>query len=84
MLLAWRKRRRGTPCVYRTGPSQGTTDLNYDQHRAIRWKDEYTLWRREDLPFQVRFFTVHLRSADRNFMRWRTARLNGFDIHRTF
>jgi hypothetical protein len=31
-------------------------DLNYDQHRAIRWKDEYTLWRREDLPFQVRFF----------------------------
>jgi hypothetical protein len=30
-------------------------DLNYDQHRAIRLKDEYTLWRREDLPFQVRF-----------------------------
>ena len=29
-------------------------DLNYDQHRAIRWKDEYTLWRREGLPFQVR------------------------------
>ncbi|HEY5741314.1 MAG TPA: glucan biosynthesis protein G [Terrimicrobiaceae bacterium] len=31
-------------------------DLNYDQHRDIRWKDEYTLWRREGLPFQARFF----------------------------
>lgn len=31
-------------------------ELNYDQHRDIRWKDEYTLWRREGLPFQVRFF----------------------------
>jgi len=30
--------------------------LNYDQHRDIRWKDERTLWRKEGLPFQVRFF----------------------------
>jgi glucan biosynthesis protein len=30
-------------------------ELNYDQHRDIRWKDQYTLWRREGLPFQVRF-----------------------------
>ncbi|HEY5705076.1 MAG TPA: glucan biosynthesis protein G [Terrimicrobiaceae bacterium] len=30
--------------------------LTYDQHRDIRWKDEYTLWRRQGLPFQVRFF----------------------------
>ena len=30
--------------------------LDYDQHRDIRWKDELTLWRREGLPFQVRFF----------------------------
>jgi Periplasmic glucan biosynthesis protein, MdoG len=28
-------------------------DLNYDQHRAIRWKDEYTLWRREGLPLRT-------------------------------
>ena len=31
-------------------------NLNYDQLRDIRWKDERTLWRREGLPFQVRFF----------------------------
>lgn len=30
--------------------------LNYDQVRGIRWKDERTLWRREGLPFQVKFF----------------------------
>lgn len=30
--------------------------LNYDTHRDIRWKDERTLWRREGLPFQVKFF----------------------------
>jgi glucans biosynthesis protein len=31
-------------------------ELNYDQHRDIRWRDECTLWRREGLPFQARFF----------------------------
>ncbi len=30
--------------------------LNYDQQRDIRWRDERTLWRREGLPFQVKFF----------------------------
>jgi len=31
-------------------------DLNYDQLRDIRWKNEYSLWRKDGLPFQVRFF----------------------------
>ncbi len=31
-------------------------ELNYDQLRDIRWRDDKTLWRREALPFQVRFF----------------------------
>lgn len=31
-------------------------DLNYDQLRDIRWKDELTLWRAEGRPFQARFF----------------------------
>jgi glucans biosynthesis protein len=31
-------------------------ELNYDQVRDIRWKDELTLWRKEGLPFQARFF----------------------------
>jgi periplasmic glucans biosynthesis protein len=45
-------------------------DLNYDQHRAIRWKDEYTLWRREGLPFQCALFSpgLHLRPAGLNFL----------------
>lgn len=30
--------------------------LNYDQYRYIRWKDELTLWRKQGLPFQIRFF----------------------------
>ncbi len=30
--------------------------LGYDAYRDIRWKDELTLWRREGLPFQARFF----------------------------
>jgi periplasmic glucans biosynthesis protein len=30
--------------------------LDYDKHRDIRWKDERTLWRKEGLPFQVKFF----------------------------
>lgn len=30
--------------------------LNYDQHRDIRWRDELTLWRKDGLPFQARFF----------------------------
>jgi len=36
--------------------SKELRDLNYDQLRDIRWKNEYTLWRREGSPFQVRFF----------------------------
>ncbi len=31
-------------------------NLNYDQNRDIRWKDDFTLWRRESLPFQIKFF----------------------------
>lgn len=31
-------------------------ELNYDQLRDIRWKNERTLWRREGLPFQARFY----------------------------
>lgn len=31
-------------------------ELNYDQLRDIRWRDDRTLWRREGLPFQARFF----------------------------
>jgi len=31
-------------------------ELNYDQVRDIRWKDELTLWRKEGLPFQARFY----------------------------
>ncbi len=31
-------------------------NLNYDQLRDIRWKDERTLWRQEGLPFQAKFF----------------------------
>ncbi|PTY04097.1 glucan biosynthesis protein D [Verrucomicrobia bacterium LW23] len=38
-------------------------NLNYDQARDIRWRDNFTIWRREGLPFQLRFFhlgnTVH-------------------------
>jgi glucans biosynthesis protein len=30
--------------------------LNYDQTRDIRFKEDQTLWRKEGLPFQVRFF----------------------------
>ncbi len=30
--------------------------LDYDQYRDIRWRDERTLWRRQGLPFQVKFF----------------------------
>jgi len=30
--------------------------LNYGQMRDIRWKNERTLWRREGLPFQARFY----------------------------
>lgn len=38
-------------------------ELNYDQFRDIRWKDEYTLWRRLGLPFQAKFLlTGHIHS----------------------
>jgi glucans biosynthesis protein len=30
--------------------------LNYDQTRDIRYKPEASLWRRQGLPFQIRFF----------------------------
>ncbi|MDD5200654.1 MAG: glucan biosynthesis protein [Terrimicrobiaceae bacterium] len=30
--------------------------LNYDQSRDIRYKEDGALWRREGLPFQIRFF----------------------------
>lgn len=44
-------------------PSELLKDLNYDQFREIRWKDEFTLWRRLGLPFQVKLlFTGHLHS----------------------
>jgi periplasmic glucans biosynthesis protein len=44
-------------------PSALLRGLNYDQYRDIRWKDEYTLWRRLGLPFQAKFlFTGHLHS----------------------
>jgi len=31
-------------------------ELTADQYKLIRWNDEKTLWRKEGLPFQVRFF----------------------------
>jgi glucans biosynthesis protein len=31
-------------------------DLNYDQVRDIRYNEQDSLWRKEGLPFQVRFF----------------------------
>jgi glucans biosynthesis protein len=31
-------------------------ELNYDQLRDIRWRDDKTLWRSDALPFQIRFF----------------------------
>ncbi|HEY5778741.1 MAG TPA: glucan biosynthesis protein [Terrimicrobiaceae bacterium] len=56
-------------------------ELNYDQHRDIRWRDEYTLWRREGLPFQARFFhpgyifdrsvDIYYEVADKSFERLR-------------
>ncbi len=36
-------------------------ELNYDQVRDIRWKNERTLWRQQGLPFQARFY--HLGAA---------------------
>ncbi|HSI85293.1 MAG: glucan biosynthesis protein [Candidatus Methylacidiphilales bacterium] len=30
--------------------------LDYDKLRDIRWKDEFTFWRKKGLPFQLRFF----------------------------
>lgn len=44
-------------------PSETLRNLNYDQYRDIRWKDEHTLWRRLGLPFQAKFFfTGHIHS----------------------
>jgi glucans biosynthesis protein len=31
-------------------------DLSYDAYRAVRFRTERSLWRGEDLPFQVQFF----------------------------
>jgi glucans biosynthesis protein len=30
-------------------------NLNYDAMRDIRWKEEFTLWKDKDLPFQAKF-----------------------------
>src|SRR5271170_5999261 len=30
-------------------------NLNYDAMRDIRWKEEFTLWKDQDLPFQAKF-----------------------------
>ncbi len=44
-------------------PSEVLQKLNYDQYRDIRLKDEHTLWQRQGLPFQARFFfTGHIHS----------------------
>jgi glucans biosynthesis protein len=32
------------------------SQLNYDQYRDIRYKPDKSLWRNEDLPFQLQFF----------------------------
>jgi len=52
------------PCrEVRDVPSALLKGLSYDQFREIRWKDEFTLWRRLGLPFQVKFLlTGHLHS----------------------
>ena len=87
MLLAWRKRsprdamclpHRSFPRNYgistttSTGPSAGRTNIRSGVARPFR--------------FRCAFFTRATSSIGRSkfFMRWRTARLNGFDIHRTF
>ncbi len=42
-------------------PSKALRELNYDQYRDIRWRDEHTLWRKLGLPFQAKFFfTGHI------------------------
>lgn len=44
-------------------PSKLLRGLNYDQYRDIRWRDEFTLWRRLGLPFQAKFFlAAHIHS----------------------
>ncbi len=35
---------------------QALRELSYDQVRDIRFKEDQTLWRKQGLPFQVRFF----------------------------
>ncbi len=37
-------------------PSPALRALNYDQARDIRYRPEATLWQRQGLPFQARFF----------------------------
>lgn len=47
--------------------SKALRELNYDQYRDIRWKDENTLWRDKALPFQAKFFfTGHIQSQPVN------------------
>jgi glucans biosynthesis protein len=35
---------------------QEIDNLDYDAMRDIRWKEEFTLWKDKNLPFQVKFF----------------------------
>ncbi len=37
-------------------PRDAPKNLSYDQVRDIRYREDRTLWRKEGLPFQVRFF----------------------------
>jgi periplasmic glucans biosynthesis protein len=35
---------------------QHLRDLTYDRYRALRFKPDFSLWRKEKLPFEVQFF----------------------------
>ncbi len=55
VMMAERMARENYLSAVPTLPKELRT-LSYDQLREIRWKNERTLWRREGLPFQVRFY----------------------------
>jgi glucans biosynthesis protein len=63
-VVAQAKGRAGEPYVpAKEVDSKLLRELNYDQYRDIRWRDENTLWRRLGLPFQAKlFFTGNLHS----------------------
>jgi len=43
--------------------SQVLRGLDYDAYRDIRWRDEFTLWRKQGLTFQAKFFLAgHIHS----------------------